>query len=372
MKPALIEFDRALRDLRTQIARYRTEEKLLALDVSGTSVGPEAAALVGELRGATDHYSFKVANYSAVVVLLYAAFEQYIDKLLPAAVMQRVASTPRYADLPKDLQSSHRRRTIEALGDAAWMNRTGQSVERLAECLHLCESESASYRPNALVFARHNLNYRQEVLGSSLRDVGTADMASRLCSAHRLKTFEFERGRAQSPSQLLQFVNDLAERRNDVAHGQPADILSLDDLDLLVVAMWTVGVATFELLCEDLVVAARAGAPTDLGPITNIHYRSVTILDLSSLTPAEFVTVGDVAVMLPSRSTKTTVKCGRVASLRVDGEDVSQVRAAAGQSVGAGFTFELREGARLQVGRGVAGLDYLADGLPIQELLTSP
>jgi hypothetical protein len=367
VRAALIDFDRAIRDLRAQILRFRVEEQLLALN--GESEPEEFASLTRALKEAVEPWAFKQANYSTTVVLLYAAFERLVDRLLIASTGYRADVTPFYSWLPERLQANHRRRTVDAINDERWQSRSGVSVQTLAERLHLCESDSPNYKLNSAVFARHVYNYRIDSLVVALQDSGCPEPRARLEGSARLAGLAEVGGSAVHPSRVLEWADDLAIRRNEVAHGTPTDLLSLDELDLRVCATWRLGVAVFETLVEDLAHVLRQQSTMSLGKIGKVHYKTACVVDLGQLKAGTVVSVGDVGIMASRRRGRLEVSYGGIESIQRSGQTCDEVRAEAGVVVGLKFSFRLREGADLVIHDRSSPLSWLGQGLPVTELI---
>lgn len=365
MRSALIEFDRSIRDLRNQLTRHRLEEELLAL--SATSDPPSYSELVRSLREAVEPFAFKQSNYSTAVVLLYGALERFVDSLVVAATDEMSRATPRFELLSAELQESHRRRTIEAMADEPWILRAGTTVPWLAEGLFLCESGSDSYRLNSNVFARHRQNYRRESLAATLRDIGCTDLLSRLASSERIRSATTTLTGVSSVDDLLGWIDEVASRRNDVAHGSPSDLLSTDQLDERAIAIWHVGVSIFELVVEDLSLLFRSHIATRLGTVGKVHYKHVGLFDLSDFKPGAAIRVGDPAVLAAKRLSSERCRWGRITSIQIDDSSVEEVRAADGVGAGVGFSFRLVEGGQVSIGSTAGVLGWLADDLPVQE-----
>lgn len=181
-------------------------------------------------------------DYAAFVVALYASFERFTETLV-AEYVRQVSSFVPYKDLPDNLTRKHLVQSAEMLsrkrlGEGRYANLSSVSV---AESLYKCLSGAETYSLTSEAVIAHDTNLRYLDVGKLLGDVGINDFCQNLPNiesvwAWFIKTeLGCEEGEAverttERDSTVKTIfesrLNDLVERRNEVAHrGGDADEL---------------------------------------------------------------------------------------------------------------------------------------------------
>ena len=171
--------------------------------------------------------------YSASIVTLYGALEQYVERLIQDCVEVYVACHLSYDTISHDVIRNHALLSNEVLAAQLADRYHGSITEtELATGLYRAYQRNAPVKLNAEVFSRHTANFRWPLIRASfLRaglDVAAVEMDPGL-SAAMSEHFPDE-------ADALAIVDDLAERRNSIAHGSATDLLSLE-LQLAYVSM---------------------------------------------------------------------------------------------------------------------------------------
>lgn len=333
MKPALLEFERSTDDLTQLLNRSSVEEELLR--ASAVDVTPEEVRdALNRFRRAVEPFVLRQAQYAMQLVLLYGAFERLIEGFLVGTITTLNELVPTYAELPQRIQDNHRRKSLDSLRDDIWLGRSNDSLlsAKLIECLHSCEAQAANYKLNSLTYGRHSANFRRATIDDGFREVGI-DKFLLLTSASP----EFKQYLAAGPREkgLLDAdfgaIDDLAERRNEIAHGSPTQLLSRDQIADYVEFFRAFARSSYTVLRRHLARFLVAHHAISLGKIEQVHYRRVFCLDLGVLPEGTWVEVDDpIAVDLGARS---GYEIGAVTNIRTGVGDVKKLRSENGVTV---------------------------------------
>ena len=173
--------------------------------------------------------------YSAVIVQTYATHEKLVRDLARATGDYLTETYSAYGDLPIKTREAHMKLTVRRLQDVTERGHTTSAVDprtmlnRLATCL------GGGVQLNLEVLIRHSSNYRsgvvEEVLGRFDVDVRTASSSEDLSA--------LVGGVLNGVySTVESVIDDLADRRNEVAHGGRVDsTLGDEDLDGIIDAI---------------------------------------------------------------------------------------------------------------------------------------
>lgn len=332
MKSTLIEFERATDDLAQMLARSAVEDELLKADI--TNVIPERLGeLLGLFRKSVEPFVIRQAQYAMQLILLYGAFERLIEGLLVGTLTTLNQLVPTYLELPERIRDNHRRKSIDALRDDVWLARSNDPLlpAKLIECLHSCEARASNYRLNSLVYGRHSANYRRALIDDAFREIGV-DHFLTLTTA----TAEFRRYLAAEPRERglldaeLGAIDDLAERRNEIAHGSPAQLLTRDQMVEYVLFFNAFASSAYSVLRRHLARFLVAHHATSLGKVERVHYKRVLCLDLGILPEGTWVETEDpIALDLGS---DIGYEIGTIVNIRTEAGDVKKCRSESGFS----------------------------------------
>lgn len=333
MKPALLEFVRATDDLSQLLARSAVEDELLKANTA--DVTPERLReLLVSFRNTVEPFVLRQAQYAMQLILLYGAFERLIEGLLVGTLTTLNELVPTYVELPERIQGNHRRKSIDALRDDVWLARSNDPLlaGKIIESLASCEARASNYRLNSLAYGRHSANFRRPLIEDAFREVGVDNFLALTSSTAEFRNYleaaPRERGLLDAE---FGAIDDLAERRNEIAHGSPAQLLSSNQIAEYVSFFDAFAHSAYSVLRRHLACYVVAHHATSLGKVDRVHYKRVLCLDLGILPEGTWVEVNDpLAIDLGSRF---GYEIGSIVNIRTEAGDVKQCRSASGLTV---------------------------------------
>ena len=278
--------------------------------------------LIGKLREVSAPAARHEFYYRATVVSLYGLLEQFIENLLIEVVQRLCQIAPRYDVLPENIRANHLPLTLEVLARLSTGKYQGKANERtLVKGLHSCYADGDAFILNDIVFAYHTANYRAEVIRQSFERIGVR--LEKLDSESLLRDsmsthFPDERN-------LFFVIDDLAERRNEVAHGSISQLLSIDLLHSYIDVIEAYSASLMHFATSWLIKFAIPIMGSELGRPSNVFRHKIAGYASSALPIAE----GDVIAIVDGGS---VARCTIIRSLMVGNKPVSS--APAGSSVG--------------------------------------
>ncbi|GAB3157141.1 hypothetical protein GCM10027290_56990 [Micromonospora sonneratiae] len=364
MRPAILEFERLTEDLTRLLQRGDAEERILAADFASVAPGDLHDCLI-LFRESVEPFAVKMAQYATQLVLLYGAFERLIEGLVTGTIHTLNELVPSMDHLPDRLKDNHRRKSLDALRDEIWLTRMKDPMlsARLIENLHSCESKAGNYKLNAAAYARHAGNFRRRTIDDAFRELGIDDFLKLVVGT---KEFAAYRATGDHGSGILGSdlgaIDDLADRRNEIAHGSPAGLLTRDEIREYLAFFNAFARAAYSVLRQHLgSFLVKYHAATFRGDL-KVHYRSVICLDLATLPEGTLLQVGDplaVDVGLPSG-----YELGRVLTIRTSSGDVQKIRSHAGVEVCLGTSCQIMRIRSLHLVNRECPASWLADSLP--------
>lgn len=340
MRRTCEELSNSLEVLRAQLRVAGALRALPHLDLLGPPRA-EHAAIYSVLQSLQRFDVGRVAQatyyYNATIVSLYGLLERFIEDLVIQSVQLVAKAAPTTKQLPSAMRENHLNLTLDVLvAAAAGRYRGATDTVQLVRTLDRNLRGLPGTHINDEVFTRHSANFRSEVIRQSFERLGFSPHA-------QVRADEVYQAVLQQhfPDEENAYfvIDDLAERRNEVAHGSSPQQL-LDAQFLL---------AYIDVVEAYLLALGRAAA----GWVTNlavVHvgvalrrpdavYSAGWIAGFRAL-PAR-VRVNDVLAVVSNRA----ARCVRVDSIEVSRRPYRS--AAVGSSVGLKLTAPVSRRARL-------------------------
>lgn len=184
---------------------------------------------------ASDTASFtagRTYDYVCSIVLLYGLLERFIEDVAEEYLNALTGRIKIHSELPQKLQTSHFELTIAQLQRTRDSRYNGKhDAVRLAESFSACVSGKSpiDFINEPLLF--HTSNFRVPVVDEFLNRIGIPQASRR--AVETLDFAQFNNAQPEKrtappdcPESVWDLVNDLVERRNQVAHGDISAVLA--------------------------------------------------------------------------------------------------------------------------------------------------
>ena len=177
----------------------------------------------------------RLVQYNGAIVTLYGLLERFVESSLEGhlGVFQRELAS--FAELPPTLREQHGAASIELMSRLNQRKYSGITLESVVKNLASCFSDGGlGYRLNVVAFSHHSANLRHSVISDMWTRIGVDALGRKIRATDTFKTYISDQlGEHLEADRLADdvafaFLSDLADRRNDVAHGVPSERLSLD------------------------------------------------------------------------------------------------------------------------------------------------
>lgn len=156
-------------------------------------------------------------SLDGAVLLLAAAFEQFVWDVMVEYTADLPSIFPVYEDLPKSVRSANERLTGEAL-DRNRSRFTDYELQRFVENLRGCHAGSAPYLLNGEAIALNNRNLNARRLRELFSRLGVNDIWSVTGRTSTLKYWSGRGGAKVAISRAQSELGKLIQDRNQIAH----------------------------------------------------------------------------------------------------------------------------------------------------------
>jgi len=178
-------------------------------------------------------------DYNTIIISLYGYFERYLEDLITEYLTLVSSYVPKFSDLPSCIQEKHLVLSLD-LARKADQQRFASTVrvEEIVSRLHGCFNTPEKYQLNVQAFTQHTANFRQAVVASTFNQCGIPNLGQSVRKAEPFISFlkqedpdrDVDNYLSGGDDVVFARLDDLANRRNDVAHGTPVDDILSQDL----------------------------------------------------------------------------------------------------------------------------------------------
>ena len=249
MKVIFLKFSEELKDLKDYISTQNESAILL----SRISKDPDSS-MSRELRD-YDFRKKKIFDYNAYIISLYGIFERYIESIFVTYLDELTKKHFKYNDLPKKILESNVKKTSELLINLTLPKYKNEQENQIIECLSK-NLNSNNPKINNIAFSHHSTNFRHQFINDYFKGIGVDSLSQNLISYLPLKDFfidEYSNTSSIKHDILYSTINELADRRNDVAHGvDNIDIISSEMVLEYIVFIKNYGESLFNLLHDKI------------------------------------------------------------------------------------------------------------------------
>lgn len=240
----------------------------------------------------TNHTHKKLIDYSSAVISLYGFFEQYISKLIESYINIINALIINYSDHSEVFRNHHAELTYELIKHIKHKHYKGLLNEStVVYDLNSCLNINFGYKLTPEAFSRHTANYRNEVVKQMMERMGISDVIAKIQLDKDFCSYADQI--SYSVKDLCEMINELAERRNQIAHGLPSNIISTSKLVEMLDGVFYYGSSLLNILtshCTELLITSYPMKYTLYSKFKNIYpSKKVVCLYVENLT----IEIGD-------------------------------------------------------------------------------
>ena len=156
-------------------------------------------------------------NLDGSVLLIMAAFEQFVSDAMIAFATDLPDIIPTYRDLPNGIRSANERLTGEALTRAS--SRFDEyDLQRFVKNLAYCHSGATPYVLNGEAIALNYRNLNANTLRDLMTRLGIQDIWTLMASTRALKEWSGPGGTKAAESRAKNQLKELVDNRNQISH----------------------------------------------------------------------------------------------------------------------------------------------------------
>lgn len=344
MNAAVEAFNAGASALRDHVRGLQLEWQLLAASCSTPPCSAADAAAATWRSHIGSGIGKRRFDYNSVVISLYGLLEQYVEALVRDYALHLHSVTSVYTELPEAFQKAHTELSIALLGKLEQSRYRGViSARAVTAKLHSCLNGDTPFTLNLEALYQHTANFRSDVIASTLARLGVLSAPERLRQSGAMKTHLAnlypDRDLATvTLEEIYQPINDLAERRNEVAHGSASSLLSNEILLDYLAACEAFCLALHELLTAEAMAFEVSRRGILIGKPIAVYNNSIICIELHD----QPLKLGDVLVVETGQSAFPFVG-GTIEEIQIDRVAVDSVPPMPSVKVGCKVAFRAKE-----------------------------
>lgn len=245
-----------------------------------------------------DRKTIKTFNYNSIIISLYGFFERYIEETIRGYVNILSINIPFFKDIPIVIINNHLKLSVDKMNLLINKNREINDVEiyEMISNIESCKNKP-TFRLNNEVFTYHTSNIRCEILNNMFSKVDINNI-----SRIMMKYYKFENylkykypGRELNKIEdevVYSYLEDLIQRRNDVAHGVISEILSVDILKEIIDFLLILGESLNYVIYKNLYKNLYSYKSIKLNNVIKIHNNNIICIEINELN----INLGDIII----------------------------------------------------------------------------
>ncbi|AFZ01947.1 MAE_28990/MAE_18760 family HEPN-like nuclease [Calothrix sp. PCC 6303] len=259
---SLDSFKKEINQVREYIKHIQDVDNIVNYTVSEAD-NEEIKALLNTLK---EHHRIfrtdkKIFEYKASIISLYGLLEKYVENWIKEYLTALSGLVLEYDKIHEKIRNNHFELSVKLISSivsreiAKYQHLTKEQVlKELNECI----VNTANYKFNteAFVLSSGNLKHKQIVKLFELINVSLNEVLKK--NETLIQYFKDDRGITNISNTntdiLYNTINDLVERRNQIAHGSEIlDILNISELESYIQFLEKYCQAVFEILAEEFI-----------------------------------------------------------------------------------------------------------------------
>lgn len=175
-------------------------------------------------------------NYNSIIISLYGFFEKYIEDTLITTSDRINKIFHDYNRIPDSIREKHLNLSLRLLEKVISSNGRGNvNAEGIIKNLHQCVNIRSDYMLNNEAFSQHTFNFRIQAIQDAFSNLGIKNLKDLIIKEDNINQYlrvskEKDSEELITSEEAFSTLDDLVERRNEVAHGVASEILSHDIL----------------------------------------------------------------------------------------------------------------------------------------------
>lgn len=321
----------------------------------------EFRIFASEVLGNSSVLQNKVYSYQNAVISLYGYLERFIEERIIEYLKNVSDVCPEYKNLPPEIRKNHLVLSLDLVNKIQKARGLSIGVRKAKLCsvvgnMNDFLSERKNFRLNYDAFVNHSANFRYDTIHEVFARIGIEGISKKCLKSGSLVTILSQKHGIEGISSqktlvslLMGELDDLAQRRNEIAHGARIDDIQSIDLtvsrikliEAYVQAIDQVVAKSYEQYTFAVKPNLSLGVATKVFPRLNvIGFANVNLLEQSKADSK--ISEGDM-IFAVNNNASEKIMSGRIISLQVEGVQQKSVEVPCSKPASIGVNFNISE-----------------------------
>ena len=226
-------------------------------------------------------------DYITTIITLYGLLEDFVESVVKEYLIKLSNIFDEYINFPDNIRELHIELSIELIKNIHQSQYANiVSKEDVIKNLYLCIEENKC-KLNTWAYSHHNANFRLDEIKTVLKRIGIDSFTNKVRNDSGFKDYFL----ATSPysisayphlmeTQIFEYLEDLINRRNEIAHGNISNRLEHNLLKMYMDFIETFVITSNNILVKELLkYHIDSGLAIKINPI-NIHGKKILCFKL--------------------------------------------------------------------------------------------
>lgn len=216
---SLFELEQGIVELEKYMDYNSACNKVISDNEGGENLTPDS--ILNLLAISSDFRRKKIFEYNAYIISLYGLFERFLENILEDYLKDICATLKIYSKLPSELKKNLLSSNVDILRNLTNPKFNTISPASFIQNLNKALSENKAIL-NVEAFQHHAYNFKQSIIAEYFARIGINGISNSLKIYEPLKTLleqKYGNPAGVESGIIFKIIDDLAQRRNDVAHG---------------------------------------------------------------------------------------------------------------------------------------------------------
>jgi len=228
----------------------------------------------------------KIFEYKSLIISLYGLLENYISEIIQEHILNISNIFNSYSDIPKKLSQQHFTlsiRLISILDEKRYHKYSDIDKYDILKILHNCVIDKKNYNLNkeAFIPSSGNLKHSKIVESFNIIDIKLDERLKINIEFKKFLETIFVHIDHLNSNELYEKINDLVERRNEIAHSNNINnLLSINEIRDYIVFLRSYAKALYDILLEKEIEYEKLYSYKKIDNVINIFGNSILAFEL--------------------------------------------------------------------------------------------
>lgn len=219
-----------LREIGDYIVGIEAYNRLISYNIKKKKLSDSEKAIL-DFKNYNSNLNKKLFDYKTIIISLYGALEYFIEGLIKEYLDYLCQVVKEYKDLPQKIQDNHFELSADLIKNLKLQKYQNiLSKESIIINLNSCINGS-NYKLNTEAYTYHSSNFRHDSINDFFSKVGIEGISNKTKEVQSFEQYLVQQFPGIPISQIpdtkvFEKITDLANRRNEISHGNQSEILS--------------------------------------------------------------------------------------------------------------------------------------------------